>query len=106
MGAKSASRVVELIEDGDGVRLRVHVQPRARRNAIVGIQGDALKVTITSPPVGGAANRGLKEFLGKTLGIAPSRIEILSGQTSRHKTLKVMGLTLDRFRTLLSHERF
>jgi hypothetical protein len=82
-------------KDIDGVRIKVFVKPRAKKNAVVGIQGDALKIQITSPPVEGAANRDLQKFLAKILGIAPSRVEIISGHRSRHKTLRMMGLTLE-----------
>jgi uncharacterized protein (TIGR00251 family) len=92
---------MNLSEDGDGIRVRVHVQPRARENAILGIQGNALKIRITSPPVGGAANRELRRFLADTLDIPISRIEILSGQTSRHKMVRITGVDGDRVRALL-----
>lgn len=74
--------------------IHIHVQPRASRNEIVGIQGEALKVRLTSPPIEGAANLLLVEFMAKKLGIAKSRIEIVSGEKSRHKTLKVEGLSI------------
>lgn len=91
-------------EDEDGVRLRVYVQPRARKNAIVGIERDAVRVHVTSPPVGGAANRGLRRFLAKTLNISPSGVEILSGVNSRHKTVRIMGLALEELRARLVQE--
>ena len=95
---------MELIEDGDGIRLKVTVQPHARKNAIIGIQGGALRVNVTAPPVGGAANRGLREFLAESLRISRSRVEIVSGHTSRHKTVKILGLSSDRVRVLLFKE--
>jgi uncharacterized protein (TIGR00251 family) len=82
-----------IVQDGEGVRVKVFVKPRARKNAVVGIQGDAIKIHVASPPVEGAANRDLREFLAKTIGIAPSRVEIVSGHTSRHKTVRIMGVT-------------
>jgi len=94
-------KALKLIEDRDGIRLRVHVRPRARENAILGIHGDALKVSITSPPVGGAANRGLKRFLARALDIPPSRVLILSGHTSRHKTVRIMGLPAEELEARL-----
>jgi len=92
---------MKLIGDTDGVRLRVRVQPRAHNSAIRGIEGDALNVHVTSPPVGGAANRGLRKLLAKTLDIPPSRIEILTGHTSRRKTVKIIGLSVDELRARL-----
>ena len=57
----------------------------------------SLKVRLTSPPVEGAANALLVKFLAKTLGIAKSQIDIVSGEKSRHKRLKVESLTRDQF---------
>jgi uncharacterized protein (TIGR00251 family) len=90
-----------LTEDSDGIRLKVHVQPRARKDLVRVVEGDELKIQVTSPPVKGAANRALKKLLGSTFDIPPSRVEILSGHTSRHKTIRIVGLTLDRAQTLL-----
>lgn len=73
--------------------IHIHVQPRASRNEIVGIHGDSLKVRLTSPPVEGAANSLLVEFMAKKLGVSKSKIEIVSGEKSRHKTLRVEGVS-------------
>jgi uncharacterized protein (TIGR00251 family) len=90
MGSMKTSKIVQ---DGDEARVKVFVKPRAKKNAVVGIQGDAIKIHVASPPVEGAANQGLRKFVAKTLGIAPSRVEIVSGHTSRHKTVRIMGVT-------------
>lgn len=82
-----------LEEKSSNIYIHIHVQPRASKNEIVGIHGDSLKVRLTSPPVEGAANSLLVEFMAKKLGIAKSRIEIVSGEKSRHKTLRVEGLS-------------
>lgn len=79
----------------------IHVQPRASKNEIVGIHGDSLKVRLTSPPVEGAANSLLVEFMAKKLGLPKSRIELISGEKSRHKTLKIDGLTMAEAATRL-----
>ncbi len=92
---------MKLVEDRDGVRVKVFVKPRARKNAVVEIQGDVITIQITSPPVGGAANRDLRKFLAKTIGIAPSRVEIVSGHTSRHKTVRIMGATSEEVHAAL-----
>lgn len=82
------------VEERNGyLYIRIHVQPRASKNEIIGIHGDSLKIRLTSPPVEGAANSLLVEFMAKKLGIPKSRIEIAAGEKSRHKTLKVEGLT-------------
>jgi uncharacterized protein (TIGR00251 family) len=76
-----------------GILLDIHVQPRASRNELAGMQGDALKVRLTSPPVDGAANKLCREFFAKRLGVAKSRITLVSGDKSRHKRLFIEGVT-------------
>lgn len=75
----------------DGVVIHLLVQPRASKNEIVGVQGDELKVRLTSPPVEGAANRLCCEFIAKRLGIAKSAVILEAGETSRHKRLFIPG---------------
>ena len=77
-----------MIKDNpDGLVLSVRVQPKASKNAIRGVHGDALKVALTAPPVEGAANKALIAFMAKCLGFPKTAVEILSGQTSRNKRL-------------------
>jgi uncharacterized protein (TIGR00251 family) len=75
-----------------GLTLRVRVQPRASRNALSGEREGALVVRLTAPPVEGAANEALARFLGKTLGVAPSAVRVVSGATGRNKVVSVAGL--------------
>lgn len=75
-----------------GVSLKVKVQPRASRNAIVGLIGDAVKVALTSPPVEGAANAACIEFFAGLFGVPKSRVSIVSGSKSRDKIILVQGL--------------
>ena len=75
----------------DGVILSIHVQPRASKNQICGIQGCALKIRLTSPPVEGAANKLCREFLADLFGVAKSYVDIISGESSRHKRVKICG---------------
>jgi hypothetical protein len=84
-----------------GVLIDIHVQPRASRNELVGLQGDCLKVRLTSPPVEGAANKLCREFFAKCLGVAKSRITLVAGQKSRHKRLLIEGISLDDARKKL-----
>ena len=79
---------MSLVEEiPEGIAFRVYVQPRSSKNRIVGCHGDALKITLKAPPVGGAANKMCIQFLAKTLGVAKSSLEILSGDTGRTKRL-------------------
>ena len=75
----------------DSLILSVYVQPRASKNQICGIQGEELKIRLTSPPVDGAANKLCREFVADLFDIAKSSVEIISGQTSRHKRLRILG---------------
>lgn len=79
-------------ETPDGVIFRIHLQPRASRTEICGIQGEEIKVRVTSPPVDDAANRLCIEYLADLLGVAKSRIAIIAGARSRHKTVRVEGV--------------
>ena len=53
------------------------------------MQGDALKIRLTSPPVDGAANKLCREFLAELFRVPKSAVEIISGETSRHKRVKI-----------------
>ena len=74
-------------ETSEGVLFKVLVQPKSSRNEVVGLHDGALKVKLTAPPVGGAANKLCIKFLAKRLGTAKSNIDILTGETGRHKQL-------------------
>ncbi len=72
--------------------LRLHVLPRASRDAIDGLHGPRLKVRITAPPVEGRANDHLTRYLAGELGIGSSRIHLI-GEHSREKTLRISALS-------------
>ncbi len=77
---------------GDGAALlKVHVQPKASRNAVCGLHGDALKVAIQAPPVDGKANDSLVKYLAGVFGVTKRDVQLHSGQTSRQKYFKIMG---------------
>ena len=75
-----------------GVRLTLHIQPRASRTELAGRHGDALKVRVAAPPVDGAANAELVRFLAELLGVAKSAVEIVSGVSGRRKVVRVVGV--------------
>lgn len=100
MSSNPASNL-KITETADGVTFGVHVQPRASRNEICGMQGNELKLRLTSPPVEDAANRLCIEFLAKQLGVAKSNVTIIAGTRSRHKTIRVAGITGEKVRSLL-----
>ena len=83
-----------------GVTLVVQVTPRSRKNEIVGADGQALRVKLTAPPVGGAANAALCDFLARALGVRKRAVTLVAGQSSRHKVVRVEGVTKDQVRSL------
>ena len=78
-----------------GTAFAVRVIPRAQKNAIQGELGDALKVRLCAPPVDGAANAALVEFLADKAGVPRSRVRIVSGATGRNKRIEIAGLAPD-----------
>ena len=78
-----------------GVRLRLRVQPRASREEVVGVSGDAIRVRLTAPPVEGAANEALIRFLALRLEVPRSAVELVSGLTGRTKLVAVAGLSAE-----------
>ncbi len=84
-----------------GVTFSVKVIPRAKRDEIVGVEGDALKIRLNAPPVEGKANEALVRFLAATLGVKRADVEILRGETSRHKLIRIRGLSGERLQEIL-----
>lgn len=84
-----------LRETTQGLYLSVKLQPRASQNRIQGVQGAELKISVTAPPVDAAANNALMAFLAERLGIGRSAVELIRGQTSRHKVLRISGLRME-----------
>jgi uncharacterized protein (TIGR00251 family) len=82
-----------LLTEGDGVTLRLHIQPGARKTEVAGLHGEALKIRLAAPPVDGKANACLIAFLAERFGVAKSAVSLLSGDTSRVKRVHVSGLT-------------
>ncbi len=75
----------------DGCTLQLRIHPGARKNAITGIHNAALKISLTTPPTDGRANEALIAFLADQLRIPKSRIALITGTTSRSKTLRITG---------------
>ena len=80
---------------GDVIKVSLYVQPGAKRNEIVGLHGDALKIKLAAPPIEGRANEALKKYLGKIFGVPLRNIELLHGDQSRHKVLSINGSLVD-----------
>ncbi|MBM4780018.1 MAG: YggU family protein [Archangiaceae bacterium] len=85
-----------------GVELSVLVQPRASRTKVVGEHDGRLKIALSAPPVDGEANAALIEFLSDELGTKKAAVELIEGDTSRRKRVRVTGVELDAVLKLAS----
>jgi uncharacterized protein (TIGR00251 family) len=85
-------------ESSGGVTFAIKVHPRAKKNAITGTLGDALKVSLTAPPLDGRANDACIDFFAKLLKVPRSSVTIASGQTNRNKVIRVAGLSAEEVR--------
>jgi uncharacterized protein (TIGR00251 family) len=84
-------------------RLRWKVHPRAKHNVITGEVGDALKLSLTAPPVDGKANEACIDFLAKLLEVPRSSVTIAAGQSGRNKVIRVAGLSAQQVRERLGY---
>ena len=75
--------------DGDDLLLVVHVQPGAKQSGFAGVHGDAVKIRLAAPPLDGRANKALCRFLAEACGVAPSAVEIISGESARAKRVRI-----------------
>jgi uncharacterized protein (TIGR00251 family) len=91
-------------DSGKGCLINVRVSPRASRDAVSRTEGGVLKVRLTAPPVEGKANRALKRFLAKRLGVPQTHVEIVSGVRARVKTIRIEGLSSGEVSRLLREE--
>jgi uncharacterized protein len=87
--------MIPLRQAANGITFAVKLHPRAKKNAITGEIGDALKIAVIAPPIEGRANEACIEFLAKVLKLPRSSITIVSGSTSRTKVIRVAGLSKD-----------
>lgn len=86
-----------LSTQGKDCVVSVKLQPRASSNGICGILGDALKIKVTAPPVDSAANKLLIAYLAEILDISKGSVQIVRGQTSRNKTVRIADITPQTF---------
>jgi len=90
---------------GDAVLLDVHVVPRAKRTAVVGLHDGRVKVALAAPPVDGAANVTLLQFFAEALSLRSSDVTLVRGDKSRQKTLAIVGSTEAAVRALCEPAR-
>jgi uncharacterized protein (TIGR00251 family) len=93
--------MLDMQTKNDAVIVKVRVQPKAARDAIVGEHGGALKVAVTAAPEKGKANKAVVEVFSKALGIPKSSIELVGGATSRDKTFAIRGASREAIEALV-----
>ena len=87
----------------EGLLLAVRVHPRARRNEVVGWQDSVLRLRVTAAPHDGEANHAVIGLLADALGVAPSRVALVRGATTRDKFLRIEGMSLEEVRVKIIH---
>jgi len=88
-------------EKSGALLLDLWVQPGASKSGFAGAHGARLKVRVASPPVDGKANLALLKFLAKALGVPPRDLELVSGETSRGKTVRIVGISAQALSAVL-----
>lgn len=91
-----------ILQTANGAVIRVHVQPKSRREQILGMHGDRIKLAVTEPPDKGKANEAVQRLIAAALNLAPSRVELLRGSTSRQKDLLVREFTVEDAKRLIA----
>ncbi|MFZ2058123.1 MAG: DUF167 domain-containing protein [Acidimicrobiales bacterium] len=87
-----------------GIVLRVRVQPGAGRSSVTGRHGDALAVRVAAPPIGGRANSQCLELVADLVGVRKSQVELVSGERSRIKRVRITGIEPGRVRDAIAQE--
>ena len=93
--------MIDYSEKDGAVIFAVHVVPRASRSEIAGEHDGALRVRLAAPPVDGAANEELRSTLARALKVPRNAVEIIRGQTSKAKQIRVRGADRTKLRELL-----
>lgn len=89
-------------KDSETATLSVHIQPRASKNEITFMESGGIKIRLTAPPVDGAANEALIRFLADTFSVSKSQVEIVTGQISRDKIVRINGITREEAERVLN----
>jgi uncharacterized protein (TIGR00251 family) len=93
--------MVSIQNSPNGVTFAVKIHPRAKKNAVSGEVGEAVKLSLTAPPVDRKANEACVDFFAKLLKVPRSSVTIAAGLTSRNKVIRVAGATAQQVRERL-----
>ena len=77
--------------DAAGTVLALHIQPGAKRSAVCGMYGDAVKIAVKAPPVDGKANAALRDFIADKLKVPTGAVLLIAGAAGRDKRLRIAG---------------
>lgn len=93
--------MIGIRESGGGATFAVRLQPKAKKNAIIGEMDGVLKLAVAAPPVEGRANEACIRFIAELLNVARSSVTIAAGASSRNKVIRIEGLTAEQVRSRL-----
>ena len=88
--------MLQIKETDTAVTIRVRAQPRASRTEIIGEHDGALKIRIAAPPLNGKANEECRRFLAKLLDVSATSVEIISGESSKDKIVRIQNISARR----------
>ena len=95
--------MIEIVPTSSGVSVRVHAQPRASRDILLGEHNGALKIAVTAPPADGKANAAIVKLLAKSFGVPKSAVKLIAGHSSRDKRVAIDGISVDQASSLLAN---
>jgi uncharacterized protein len=81
--------------------LAIRVQPRAKRTEVAGERDGAVVIRVNAPPVEGKANEAVRRLIAKRLGVPQSKVQIVRGEGTRDKLVRIEGLSADEARSAL-----
>lgn len=88
--------MIKVQQQIDSVTFAVRVHPKAKRERIAGMFGEALKIELTAPPIDGKANEACIRFCADFLKVPRSSVTIAAGISSRNKVVRVVGIATTR----------
>jgi uncharacterized protein (TIGR00251 family) len=94
--------MIPIKTSASAISFAVKVHPRAKKNAITGTVGDALKLSLTSPPVDGRANQACIDFFAELFAVSRTSVTIAAGESSRNKIVRVAGISTETARKRFS----
>jgi uncharacterized protein (TIGR00251 family) len=97
--------LIEVTEKNGAVTFKIRAQPRAAKSEIVGEYNGALKVRIAAPPVDGKANDECKKFFSKLFCLSSSDVEIVAGDSSRDKIIRLHDITANCVLAVLNNTK-